>query len=115
LILVNCFADGEHHLLVVTMEGRNPAQARGYQILTGNDRFDPRQRERGRLVNAVDPRVRVRTVDQRQEQRSRQNDVINVAARTANEARILLALHRFADCVPFLVRGFRRHDHADRS
>ena len=46
LILVERLADREHHLLVVTVEGREPAELRGVEVFAGDDGLDARHRQR---------------------------------------------------------------------
>ena len=52
-----------------------------------------------RLVDVLDARVRIRAVHEREIEHVGQDDVVEIAAATANEARIFLALHRDADRV----------------
>ena len=109
LELVQHLADGQHHLLVVAVEGRNPGQVGSFEIFAGDDGFDAGNGERGGRVDVLDGRVRIRAVHQRHPQHVRERDVVHVASAAANEARIFLALHREAECV---ARGLLRRRHA---
>jgi hypothetical protein len=93
LVLVEHLADGEHHLLVVAVEGRYPGQVVRREIFAGQHRDDAGDRQRRGLVDLDDARVRIRAVHQRHPHHPGQREVVEVLAVAADEARVFLALH----------------------
>ena len=97
LILEEHFADREHHLLVEAVEGRQPAEAGGLEVLAGDHRLDAGHLHRLADVDALDLGVRIRAAHQREVEHARKREVVDVVPLALDEARILLALHRHAD------------------
>src|SRR5206468_10198094 len=92
--------NAEHHLLVESVERRQPSQAGSFEILARNDRLHTRDLlHRVGDVDLLDLGVRIRTAYKRQVQHAGDRQVVNVVALALNEARILLALHGNADGV----------------
>ena len=99
LVLEQRLADGEHHLLVVPVERRDPAKpgrSRSLPVITA---LTPGTASAAVMSMLLDARVRIRAVHERQVQHVRQRDVVDEASAALDEARIFLALHRDADGV----------------
>ena len=107
LVLEQHFADGEHHLLVVAVERRQPPEARGLQVLAGDDRDDARDLHRVADIDRLDLRVGIGAAHENHVQHAWQHDVFDVIALALEEARILLALHPVTEGVSGL--GFDAH------
>ena len=97
---------GEHGLRVVG-DRRHPREPERLEVLGGDDGGDVGMRERRRRVDREDARVRVRAAQDRAVDHPRQLDVVEVGARAADEARVLLALQA-AEADRALGRGARK-------
>ena len=84
---------GEHGLHVAAERG-HPVKVHRLQIVGSEHRDDAGDREGLRLVDRLDPRVRIGAAHDRAEQHPGELDVVDVAALAADEARVLLALAR---------------------
>ncbi len=83
---------GRQDHLHVTGEGRHPVELVGLQGLAVDHGEDARDLERLGRVDALDRRVGIRAAHDVQPQLAGQVDVLDVLARAADEARVLLAL-----------------------
>ena len=72
LVLEEHLADREHHLLVEAVEGRQPAEAGGLEILAGDHGLDARHLHRLADVDVLDLGVRVRAAHQREVEHARE-------------------------------------------
>ena len=77
-------------------------QTDGLQVVGGQHGDYARARERLRLVDRLDARMRVRTAHERAEQHARQLDVVDVVPLAPNELCILLAQQRGAHALQLL-------------
>ena len=89
-------------------------QAGLLEVGAGDHGQDARDLERLGRVDALDRGVGVGAADDVQPEHARQDDVVDVLARAADEARVLLALDRVAHAPDFggrlqLGSGFGRH------
>ena len=99
LILEEHLADREHHLLVEPVEGRQPPEPGGLEVLAGDHGLDAGHLHRLADVDVLDLGVRVGAPHQREVEHARKREVVDVVALALDEARIFLALHRHADRV----------------
>ena len=93
LRLVHYLLGGQHHL-GVRHEGRHPVQVVLGQGLAGDHRQHSGDLQRLVGVDGLDLRVRERAAHDVHVQHAGELDVVDVVAPAADEARILLALHR---------------------
>jgi hypothetical protein len=103
LVLEEHLADGQHHLLVEPVERRQPAKARGFEILAGDDRLDTGHFHSLRGVDALDQRMGVRTARDRRIQHAGEREVVHIAPLSLQEARIFLPLHAVTQRVTFFL------------
>ena len=99
LVLEQHLADRQHHLLVEAVEGRQPAEAGGLEVLAGNHGLHAGHLHRLGDVDALDLGVRVGAPHEREVEHARERQIVDVVALALDEARIFLALHRHADRV----------------
>ena len=97
LILEEHLADRQDHLLVEPVEGRQPPETGGLEVLARDDRHHAGHLHRLADVDVLDLGVRVGAPHQREVEHARQREVVDVVALASKEARIFLALHGDAD------------------
>ncbi len=91
----------DHLLVGIARHGavRDRLHAVGHGVLAGEDGDHPRRGQRRRGVDAPDPRVGVRRADEARVGLAGKIDVVTVAPRAHEEARVLLAQDRLAESV----------------
>ena len=95
---------GRQHHLGVGHQGRHPVQVVLLEGLAGDDREHAGDLQRVLGIDGLDPRVRERAADDVQIEHARKLDVVHVVALAADEARVLLALHRVTHAAHFRRR-----------
>jgi hypothetical protein len=72
--------------------------ARGFEILAGEDRDHPGGRSRGARIDAVDPRIGVRAAQNKGVELTRPVDVVGIGSLSGQEPIILAPPDRLPDC-----------------
>ena len=101
LVLEQHLADRQHHLLVEAVERRQPAQARGFEVLAGDDRLDARHLHRLADVDVLDGRVWIRAARDRGVEHAGHRDVVHVAPLPWRKRGSSFRFMRYAERVPF--------------
>ena len=97
LVLEQHLADRQDHLLVETVECRQPAEAGGFESLPVITAFTPGTFSASEMSMFMISACGYGAAHQGHVQHPRQHEVVNVVAFALDEARILLALHRLAE------------------